>query len=323
VLSVDSTEKAEISELGRLAIDELLKTSRETSEEFRNKIVPSQLFHFTGAGGVIGILKDECLWASRAMCLNDASEVLYGIRLVSDYLGRTAESQPPKRKAFRMRAQAYLDPSKVEPALRVHADPFVVSFSETDRDSFHCLHYGRGGDGYSLGFEASKLAVTPFELQKVEYDPRRQREIVERAVNRLEEAFLDLANRQEERDVARIGETAAIVFAATMWNIAAWLKHPSFRGEDEWRLITFDIRGEHIDTRVGVQLPTKFRAEGNRIVPYIEVQYAGSGDRLPLSSVKVGSRVERVVAEDSIRHLLRERHYNESITIGAADVPLR
>ena len=315
------TERTEVSELGRNAIDELLKTSRETSEELTNKNVPSQLFHFTGAAGVIGILRDECLWASRAMCLNDASEVLYGIRLVSDYLGQTADAQPPRRKAFRKVAQAYLDPSKMAPALRVRADPFVVSFSETDRDSFHWLHYGRGGDGYSLGFEASKLPTKPFELHKVEYDPIRQQEIVDRAVNRLEEAFLDLALRQEYRDVVRIGETAAIVFAATMWTIAARLKHPSFRGEDEWRLVTFNIRGEHIDESAGIHLPTKFRADGNKIVPYIEVLYAGA--RLPLSSVKVGSRVEKIVAEESIRHLLRERHYDEGIAVEAADVPLR
>ena len=219
-----------VSEFGKRAIDELLTTSREISEEIRHKDPPRRLFHFTGAAGVIGILKDECLWASRAMCLNDASEVLYGIGLVSDYLRRTAEAQPPKRRAFRKVAQAYLDPAKMAPALRVHADPFVVSFSETDRDSFHWLHYGRGGDGYSLGFEASKLAAKPFELHKVEYDPDRQREIVEQAVNRLEEAFLDLAFRQKHRDVVRVGETAAIVFAATMWTIAARLKHPSFRG---------------------------------------------------------------------------------------------
>ncbi len=311
----------ELSELGRKVINDLLATSSRISEQSRDTDPPSHLFHFTDAAGVVGILNGGCLRASRAMCLNDASEMLYGIHLVSDYLERTAESQPPRRQAFRRAAQAYLDPSKAAPAVRVHADPFVVSFSETDRDSFHWLHYGRSGEGYSLGFDARKLPITPFELHKVEYRPERQREIIERAVNQLEEAFLDLAHGHEYRDVVRAGETAAIIFAATMRTIAARLKHPSFRGEDEWRLVTFNIRGENIDTSADAHLPTKFRADANRIVPYIEVRYGGG--RLPLSSIKLGSRVEKVVAEESLRYLLRELQYDDQLPIESADVPLR
>src|SRR5882757_3208765 len=129
-------------------LDELL---REVADQ-----PPAQdvLYHFTDATGVIGILKSHSLWASRARCCNDAAEIQHGLDIAKKYLdeGLADRDLHPDGRDFRRAALAYLDPGMHVDFGGLSIDAFVTSLCPADDESLHWLHYGRGGDGYALGF---------------------------------------------------------------------------------------------------------------------------------------------------------------------------
>src|SRR5258708_287861 len=66
-----------LSVLTRWGVSRVLSTS-----------IPDELFHYTDAKGLLGIIQDKSIWASSVYYLNDASEVRYG----SDLLVETLDS---------------------------------------------------------------------------------------------------------------------------------------------------------------------------------------------------------------------------------------
>jgi hypothetical protein len=47
---------------------------------------PEMLFHYTTPDGLIGIVRDNCLWASSVFYLNDAQELIGGIEIARQQL---------------------------------------------------------------------------------------------------------------------------------------------------------------------------------------------------------------------------------------------
>ena len=50
--------------------------------------LPTSLFHYTDAGGFLGILSTRSIWATDSSCLNDRQELLYAKDLITDQLDR-------------------------------------------------------------------------------------------------------------------------------------------------------------------------------------------------------------------------------------------
>ena len=250
---------------------------------------PSLLYHFTDAAGAIGILTKKALWASRAMSLNDASEIEYGIARTKRYVAdRIEKERSPKRMAFLRHTMQWLDGSEVNSELIVGVDHFVTSFCGRANRSGLWLHYGRSGRGYALGFDSARLAHDPFELLKVIYDPKEQDALIDGAIRIIEEEFLDLAYEQDGEIVARAGGTAAHLCATSVRAIAVRIKDPCFDGEEEWRLSTMNFIGAHMEN-AGIPLKHGYRACDDRIVPYLISEYESG---LPISELIVGFGVD-------------------------------
>jgi hypothetical protein len=52
---------------------------------------PDILYHYTDAGGLLGIVTNKCLWASEVWYMNDTREALYGL----DTIKRSLQSMAP------------------------------------------------------------------------------------------------------------------------------------------------------------------------------------------------------------------------------------
>jgi hypothetical protein len=55
--------------------------------------LPPELFHYTGGGGLLGILESQSLWATHAGFLNDAQEVIYGQKKIVELLNALTAKQ--------------------------------------------------------------------------------------------------------------------------------------------------------------------------------------------------------------------------------------
>src|SRR5262245_27640205 len=128
----------------RFVVDRLVETARRELRHARDEC-PPELFHFTDAAGLLGILTNRTIWASFVESLNDVSEMQYGIALARTVL----ESEPADvDPAFRSTVVRFLDPAEADSVFRVEWRPFVVSFCERVDLAVHWLHYGRDGTGY-------------------------------------------------------------------------------------------------------------------------------------------------------------------------------
>jgi hypothetical protein len=285
--------------------------------------LPPTLYHFTDAAGLIGIIKSKSLWVSHARTLNDAAEIQYALDLAKAILEERVQAaqQQPSLLGFRQTTLRYLDPTNVAPNIRVQIDSFVASFCPAE-DSAHWLHYGRGGAGYAIGFDPTRLTTARTHLWRVTYMPAEQRRMLGTMIDALEEKFLELASGQEAKMKGGVERVAAHVLADTIWASAGRMKHYAFETENEWRLVSLGLQGKYVQ-QVGEPPPLEFRPTGSTIVPYYPIHYKGKPEGLPLRSIIVGSRVDFPRAEMSLRHLLRQHGYDEGLPIERSKVPLQ
>src|ERR1017187_3396179 len=70
------------------ARSELMKAQTEAmwADVFPCAAAPENLYHYTNAIGLQGIVKSKSLWASDLHFLNDRSELIYGHNLIRNYL---------------------------------------------------------------------------------------------------------------------------------------------------------------------------------------------------------------------------------------------
>src|SRR5262245_62798120 len=50
------------------------------------RIPPQVLWHYTTGNGLVGIVETDQLWTTQISCVNDSTELRYGVSLLSDAL---------------------------------------------------------------------------------------------------------------------------------------------------------------------------------------------------------------------------------------------
>ena len=96
------------------------------------------------------------------------------------------------------------------------------------------------------------------------------------------------------------------------------LKSSAFANEEEWRLISHDVRVDGNEPRHGVPLAIKFRASGGRVVPYFDYTF---GD-LPITSLVLGASRPMLTEESGLTIMLRET-CAQAVAITRSTVPVR
>jgi hypothetical protein len=112
------------------------------------------LFHYTSLEGLLGIVKDNSIWATNILYLNDASELNYAKDLFRSQL---LNFQKKLGNAFMPEYRFFQQLIENFDHFIVGYDFFVCSFSEEDDLLSQWRGYCPGGIGFSLGFEFSKL----------------------------------------------------------------------------------------------------------------------------------------------------------------------
>lgn len=194
-------------------------------------------WHYTDAGGLIGILRNKELWASSLGYLNDSAEVAFGLEVLKDALERYSSGRSPW-------------PSGI-PVARSPLDVYSVSFS-TEGDLLSQWRGYAGGRGYALGFELAKLvhisrgpgdhSVEPYAVR---YGSEAEQKVLEELTMRA------LSNGGELSD-----DDARFLLR----NLPRY-KHQSFAEEREWRLAILDAEPSKVD----------FRVREGRLLPYLPV----------------------------------------------------
>ena len=239
-----------------------------------NQKPPSVLYHYTTQDGLLGILKESTLRATKIQYLNDASELVMPLQLAKDILTerkiKLSEHEPQREKVIEM-----LDEVGAVPNINICVFAFC-----TERD---CLSqwraYGIPGSAYSIGFSSAKLdeTLTPsgFKLCPCDYyEVEEQHKIIEEFINQSIESATP---RQ---------------FIGELLIKASAMKHKAFKDEGEWRLVSMAPRS-YEDNEFG------FRPGISTVVPY----YSLPLDLSCIVEIIVGPSPHPELAKDAVRGL--------------------
>lgn len=284
-----------------------------------------QLFHYTTAEGLAGILKSQTLRATNYSYLNDTSEVCHFLvnRLPGTFFEVFREQGVPDNESTE-RAASLADSitsTLLNPAIGVEplAEPYITSFCTTDdsRVSAHGLlsqwrAYGKAG-AFALVFDTANLEQQLKEFAQlhpnsgdyfagdVVYESDSQAKLAQ-------EFALDLRTIKEYLTCQVLGtddnDVLGRIFIAIM-RCACRYKHWGFNEEREVRLIVVpnnaDVRA--FAAREGIQtteLKPKHRIRLGTPVPYIDVFESTTSPLRPLP-------IRRVIVGPCAEHERRNR----------------
>jgi hypothetical protein len=156
-----------------------------------------EVWHYTSADGLIGMLKSGEIWSTQVTCLNDTLEMRYFINLVHDAVKtlRAKTTDADLSILFRI-ADERLTSSDLSTVAN-----FVACFSEVEDDLAQWRGYGGGECGYAVGFqsqgilEAIKGRRVPFFLP-MHYEDQGHKFLVDEVLRVTQQHFQDGLRRE-------------------------------------------------------------------------------------------------------------------------------
>lgn len=349
----------------RAAIDSVLvafeaaQAPRHAEWLQRQQQVPTRLYHYTTVVGLMGITSQTALWASDVRYMNDASELTYAADLIDAVVSE--EIAKVQTKPF---AEALPQRPGFANRFEYGVQPFIACFCEDDDLLSQWRAYGSGEASVSLGLDLSSLAtfgdLPPNTiLRKVIYDEEEQRTLVGDVVRTwLSSAESLIEQGQSTADLFPYPAIWALQGALAEYHLC--FKHPTFREEQEWRLIKLvDVREELrlLDDRrreammaatrqrmldMGIDMPAfptpwsqaraegldiKFRASSVGLIPYVELRLEERAGvftrRLPLWRVVQGPRSSPELSLASLGMYLESTGYGFHTEVQPSGIPLR
>lgn len=278
---------------------------------------PANLYHYTNAQGLIGIIESGVLHASNLKAVNDKGELEYGFDLIKKALIARAVSFKEGtigRKLFQHYTE-FVNPYAVVGQYGLCLDVYSVAFCEEGDSLPQWRAYSERCSGCSIGFSGFDLSKTFDEgivLVPVIYDQEQQSEIIGTLMKALESVIphLEVAN-ECERDMCF---TAATYHVGLLFSyIGTVFKSPDFRSEREWRII---VHNEVMIHRHAIK--THFRVSQNgTIIPFVKIEPKRK-KRLPIVSVTLGSTAPSDVNSYSVRLLLNSHSYQDAQVLQSA-----
>lgn len=220
------------------------------------------LYHYTTADGLRGIVKNEKIWATEVLYLNDSEEYNGGIKLAQNHLrALQEEALAGKNNCEAARLDWLIKEIK---KMRI----YVCSFSKEKDDLSQWRAYCPKG-GFAIGFPRSglmALAKKPdFVLKECIYESGKQTEMIRAVVDKvmqqkpsLQEILTARPNAESLRKCTLSG--------GLIWELARTcpiLKNNAFKSEAEWRIISEPRSGGDHDQ-------IQFRTKNGMVVPYKE-----------------------------------------------------
>lgn len=259
------------------------------SKRFLTRRPPETLYHYTCQRGLLGIIENRELWATQIQFLSDAQEFIYAHRLMQEELEK-------RRAATDEDVIRGLEGDLKEESEQIeYLNVCVASFSEQPDLLSQWRGYCPSNGGYAVGFAASTLIPDKrypnFTLAPCIYDDEQQRVLV----NEL----IDVLASGKPGDRAEVDRLRYNPFAGDLSAVLAYFspifKHPKFREEEEWRLISRPMAC----TSAGFA----YRVGTSMVTPYYKYSL-DTDSEIEISSVWVGPTPHPKSSQTAVQSLL-------------------
>lgn len=318
----------------------------------------NELYHYTTAAGLSGILESKSLWATHASFVNDEEEIIGFYdrilpkilrpvlrKYVEDIKGKSEFQQLQGNTPFDLYFEEQfikLIRTLKEVASGFH-DHYIVSFTTTTDPDEHdhgllsqWRAYGPDG-GYALVFDTAPLdkiiseEIAPYQDEKYLWAD------VQYSLNeRLHTDDPDTNHCIEELEAAaakyfRSNSTNdASDFSEPLTTLSCLFKHRGFEEEHEVRLV-LSLLGSKLESHPKLQSvrqhPIKTTVRGGVTVPFVElcVREANSiRQHLPIKRIIVGPHRDKNDRKRAVQLLLKQHGLNDLIDkVSVSDIPYR
>lgn len=263
----------------------------------------SNLYHYTSAEALLGIIGGGSIWASNINYLNDEKEYLYTVELLRPHLEKLQSNT--KNRALLDQLIRWIEKAEGGPT-------YVTSLSSQPDILSQWRAYCRNG-GFSIGFTRDGLqeivkrcGVT---LTQCVYDYTQQSEKIASFIDGLAGAISSKGQKVSDRKDAH--QFYADYVYKQLILLANEIKHPAFQEEEEWRLVKLFVPANDPNL--------KYRAGNAMLVPYFEIDLLPPCERKesfpPISDIGIGPHRNSKLSETTLRAFLAGQ------TAGYSDSP--
>lgn len=280
------------------------------------------LYHYTSLDGLLNIVRTKALRATEIRYFSDSVELTHTsdmVRIVIGHeytLGRLPNDPGSRRLLDQF--QVWL-----ENRLAYGHVLFVACFTAQGDLLSQWRGYCPPGKGVSLGFDAGALCsvacnqVPAFVIGKCVYDRNRQLDVATTIVKRLLELAQTMGEHPNPPDGRESFQHVFETIEGDVLRVAALLKNPSFREEEEWRVASPIYQN-------CLEVAVEHREGTSTLVPFIPFNLPRSPEGgLGLSSVVIGPTPRLFSSMDSISTFLSKAESTPQFGILPSEVPYR
>lgn len=240
-------------------------------DSFFSPTVDQTLYHYTGIGGLLGIVDSRVIWASHVYYLNDSKEILHACEVLGTLLSKRPEVKDLTEREFIKQFRDWLTTFRRD-AFHV----FVFSLSEERSLLSQWRSYTPHGKGVSLGFPPAVLnhvlRKPGFRIAKCLYTNPEHEELMG---SLLEKMLITFHQRLPGLDTTTAHPSQKYYpfleeFRNDLLQVLAIVKHSAFSEEREWRIVSPYFPKYTVDE-------VKFREGASMLLPYTELELPKEG----------------------------------------------
>lgn len=282
---------------------------------------PRHLYHYTGVGGFLGMLKTKNLWFTHINFLNDSQEYAYALEVLEEVL----------EEYDKVGMHIHYLRSTIKQLLESVPQVYTFSFSAAEDLLSQWRAYCPDG-GYSFSFRNEQidlLLTNPqLELHECIYERDKQKNFIINRIlintpesySRLKESDAKYGPSHESKPRSYMSKTICDNFLFN-YKLLPVIKHPEFREEKEWRIIAhYKYDQTHL-----LEPLLNYRQGNGMIIPYLEIpiptiEYPKG---IRFDEVVIGPTPHEQLATTACKMLIHNRHSVSPQGIKLSKIPYR
>ncbi len=290
---------------------------KDITARLYSDIPRERLYHYTSFAGLLGIVEDRALWASDIRYMNDSAELKHTADLIRTEITGRIDAGHPRPDLLNQ----FVD--WVTHRITNGHMLFASSFRSNGNLLSQWRGYSRLGKGVSLGFNPEYILRSAnhqsFQIGKCIYNCQHQEQLIGQVVDAVEALAQehDLAAGDKKSSGNSSYHLVFQVIESDLLRIAAILKHPSFREEEEWRIISPVVTDY-------VKAPVQFREGTSMLVPYIQFNLPAEHDSaIALEHLFLGPTPNITISMNSLAMFLSKSGIQPAKGISYCQIPFR
>lgn len=241
-------------------------------DEFFSPTGNRTLYHYTGIGGLLGIVDSRAVWASHIYYLNDSKEIVHACEVLGRLLSTNENVGNAAEREFTKQFREWLESFRRD-AFHI----FVFSLSEERSLLSQWRSYTPHGKGVSLGFPPMVinhiLSKPGFRIARCLYTNSEHEELMR---SLLEKMLITFRQRHANLDTTKAHPSQKYhpfleEFRNDLLQVLAIVKHSAFREEKEWRIVSPYFPKYTVND-------VKFREGASMLLPYTELKLPAEGN---------------------------------------------